>query len=442
MRRPIKKHLTMVPAVQWHDGMLLSPHHFQQQEIRNEQKIAHHTRLLPYRHFGLCSVQFDPVLLSDGKVRIQSLEAVMPDSLIVVYQDGPDLPPLELILDKNVKETLVHLCLAASNFIDGSTVAGDFPRYHSLTRNAIDMNTGDNPIDIPVLVPRLFLYPSVPPWATGFPLIKMRYHDGRFTQVPFTGPCFFLWEDSDLWKQCAALAGRIREKTTYYTERYQTTYGTALFVETGIILKTLLSAMLPYEALLHGPATHPAVVYQTLVQTLSHLAGLKPAQIPPVLSGYMHNDIDHCFEDALSLAHSYLDTLDCLYSIVRFQKKERLFSVLLQQDPGPKFYVGLKSQRTMTYVDTEKWMHDAVICSDFAVEVTRIQRITGAHRSLLREENMRDMLPSQDILIFEIKNDPAFIKTGQHLHIFNPSDHDDFRPLEIFHYIPHMSRPS
>lgn len=430
------RRLTMTPAVQWHEGMLLSPHHFQQQEVRNEQKLAHHMYLLPYPHFGTCVLQIDPILLTEGIVRILYVEAVMPDGLIVIYKDGKDLPPLELALDKNDSEILVHLCLASSHFIEGSTISGDFPRYYSVPHTAVDLNTGENSLEIPALVPRLFLHPSIAPWATGFPIMRIKYEDGFFSESAFSGPCFFVLHETPLWQKCATLSARIREKTVYFSERYASLAGTPLFIETSLILRTLLNALCAFEAMVHGPLTHPAILYQSLCQTVGHLAGLKPSSLPPVLPAYHHMNLDTCFQDVLDLAHHSLDQLSKNYLVVKCQQKERLFSVLLQQNYGEKLYIGVRGQRRMSYVETENWFHNAVICSDFAIDTTRIQRITGAHRELIKDARIQEILPSREILIFEVKNDISFIKYGQHLHIFNPSDQSDTRPLEIFLYIP------
>jgi type VI secretion system protein ImpJ len=432
--------LNIVPAVQWHEGMLLSPHHFQQQEIRNEQKLSHHTRLLPYPHYGIHTLEIDLIVLPNGTVKVLSLEAVMPDSLIVSYKDSPELPPLELKLEKKDQETTVYLCLSRADFLEND-LSGSCPRYQSTSTQVVDLNTGENPIDIPVIVPRLFLKGSdLDPWAIGFPILKLKFQDGFFEKMPFTYSCFFLTQDLDLWKECAALARKIREKATYYMERYQAACGTSIFLETGMILRSLLCALIQYETAVHGPSTHPCVIYQILCQTLAHLSALNPRHMPPIFSGYLHHDIDRCFGDLFALAYQYLDALDYAYTVTRFQKKDRLFSMMLPKNPGSHFYIGVKGAHHSTYNEIEKWVHDAIICSDFAIETIRSQRIIGADRILLKDEDIKGLLPSRDILIFQVKIDPLFVKEQHYLHIFNPSDQEKNRPLEIFHYIPHLSK--
>ena len=77
--------LALTPAVQWHEGMMLSPQHFQQSDLRHHQILSHQLMLSSYYHWGVYALKLDPIVLPDGLVRILELEWVA-DSLVELYE--------------------------------------------------------------------------------------------------------------------------------------------------------------------------------------------------------------------------------------------------------------------------------------------------------------------------------------------------------------------
>ena len=74
--------------IQWHEGMLLSPQHFQQESARVDDLIAwQHLAVQPLA-WRLRRLDIDEGLLTNGRVRVQALEAVMPDGMAVVWSAG------------------------------------------------------------------------------------------------------------------------------------------------------------------------------------------------------------------------------------------------------------------------------------------------------------------------------------------------------------------
>ena len=61
-------------AIQWHEGMLLSPQHFQQLSLRQEELLAYHLRMFAPFHWGVTHLKHDAVMLVSGAYRITELE--------------------------------------------------------------------------------------------------------------------------------------------------------------------------------------------------------------------------------------------------------------------------------------------------------------------------------------------------------------------------------
>ncbi len=438
------RHLTIVPHIHWHEGMMLTPQHFQQMELRHHQHLAHQLQLLSNHHWGVHILHIDPIALTDGLIRVLELEVVMPDGLIVNYRsDMTKVPPLELDIRHykpgTAREAITIFLSMPERSSDRSPTTGDFPRFVSIEGDVIkDENIPDNVISIPRLFPRLILSvgDKAPTLCQGFPILKIAF-DESYSRAPFVPPCFYITHETVLWKQCAELAQRIREKAAYLSDRLQTQIGTPLMAETEMLLRPLITALPALETILNAPATNPYVLFQRICDTAGHLATLRLSQLPPILSGYNHNDIQGCFAPLLELLKHYLNTIEQSYAVIPFSQRERLFYLRLHKNYMTNtFLIGLRAPKGMSEAQVEEWLMDAVICSDFAIEMVRSHRITGAKRTPVGAGELSDLMPSRGMMVVEITCDAEFIIPDQNLNIFNPSDTDDRRPVEVVCYVP------
>src|SRR5688572_5016340 len=72
-------------AIQWHEGLLLTPQHFQQLSSRHEALVQYGTSLVAPFCWGVRRFKHHQISLTPGKFRVLELEAVMPDGLVVVH---------------------------------------------------------------------------------------------------------------------------------------------------------------------------------------------------------------------------------------------------------------------------------------------------------------------------------------------------------------------
>ena len=436
--------LTIVPHIHWHEGMMLTPQHFQQMEFRHHQQLSHQLQLLSNHHWGVHTMHIDPIALTNGVVRILELEAVMPDGLIVNYRsDMTHVPPLEIDVrgfkpDTARDEIVIYLSMP-EHTAERSPTTGDFPRFSSIEGDPVkDENIPDNVIAIPRLFPRLILSVGDKPPALclGFPILKLSF-DESYTRTSFVPPCFFITHDTHLWKQCADLAHRIREKAAYLSERWQNQIGTPMMAETEMLLRPLITALPALETILNASATNPYLLFQKMCDAVGHLAALRLSQLPPVLHGYNHNDIQGCFTPLLELLKQYLSTIEQSYGVIPFLQRERLFYLRLHKNylATNTFLIGMRAPKGMNESQMEEWLMDAVICSDSAIELVRNHRITGTKRVMLGNESVSDLMPGRGMIVAEVTFDPEFIAPEQNLNIFNPSDTAERRPVEIVLYV-------
>jgi type VI secretion system protein ImpJ len=69
--------------VAWTEGLFLRPHHLQQHELFNEERLRCHLRTLNPFHWGVRELEIDEEALSDHQLVILRLDAVLPGGIIV-----------------------------------------------------------------------------------------------------------------------------------------------------------------------------------------------------------------------------------------------------------------------------------------------------------------------------------------------------------------------
>jgi type VI secretion system protein ImpJ len=435
----------VVPAIQWYEGMLLSPQHFQQQELRWHQLTSIHLNHLSAHHWGAIDLEFDPVTLPTGLLRVLNLKAIMPDGLIVTHLATPESFQLELDLNlfkQQIMDIGATVYLVVPEYIDGlSPLRNEMPRFGSIEGETVtDDNTSDNVVQIPRLIPKISLMISdVPPARyTSFPVAKVGYVDESFILKAYVPPCFRVPQVSILGEKCGMLVRRLREKAAYLSEKWQAQLGTPLIGETTSQMRPLVQSLPIIEPLLLSDVAHPFQLYQAVLQVAGYVSALRLGQIPPIFPSYNHNDLLGTFQSVFDWVNIIIDSIEKAYSILLFAQRERLYTIKIQQEIfTPQILVGLKAPSTMTEGELSDWMQDAIITTESHFESARIRRITGTHRAVVQDQELYDLMPGRGVLIFKIDAQPQFISPGERLIIVNPADSNDKRPTEIVLYLKH-----
>ncbi|MDR2464618.1 MAG: type VI secretion system baseplate subunit TssK [Holosporales bacterium] len=438
---------TIVHQIQWHDGMALLPHHFQQLDLRLFQMIVYNMNLVSNYHWGVQELRIDKLCLPDGLLRILNAKVVMPDGLIFHFTSNEDAHSrLELDLHSiqlpaDAAAATVQLILPAR--IDGiSPIRSVTARFQMIDGpTVIDENTDDNPISIPRLIPCFSLYAGekLPQKHVGFPIAKIQFVDGSFVLSQYTPPCFYINNDSHLLAKCVDMTRKIREKAQALSEKWQNQVGTSLLRETAEMLKPLVAIMPSLESIIGTGDIAPFVLYSELMKIAGFIAQLNLSSVPPRFSKYNHNDIDNCVIPIVDYIMQCIDHLSLEYAIFPFKKNDRVFSFKLNTayfQSMKEIFVGLHAKPGIQTKQIEIWMNEAIIVSDDALQKVQTIRVTGASRNLISGDVLYELSPPRDIILFSITLDTQFISPNRYLHIFNPSDSEYYRPADIVLYVP------
>lgn len=433
--------------IQWHEGMLLLPQHFQQLDIRTQQILRYHLNQLAPFYWGVETLQFDETLLTSGNCRLISFRGVLPDGTFIDALPSSS-PYLEVDLTQETAQLqggplYIYLCLPELNG-DSSDILGQLPRFRSVEgQNVVDVNTGDTPVSIPRLELRLELIAAKepPPKYVSMPIAQVKYDGKVYAFEQYQPPILSVTPSTLLWSLCDKIPTNIRGKLSYIQQKLQSIGQNQNLVTTQHELDTiriqLLSSLLVFEAYAQINKAHPFSLYCELCSIAGTVSGISRESMPPKFMAYNHNNSLLNFNETISYIQRVLNEVQESYSTLVFNKDDRTFSLQLHPDwTGDEIYVGVQAPPSMPQDKVLSWINNCVIASQDNVEVIRESRTLGANRSVIDSVPSLDLVPPVGITLVGINVDPKSVNFKETLQIFNISDNAAERPQEIFLYRP------
>ncbi|HLJ65384.1 MAG TPA: type VI secretion system baseplate subunit TssK [Stellaceae bacterium] len=442
--------LSAIPEpVQWHEGMLLSPQHFQQQSQRGERLLHYHlAQAAPY-HWGVTKLEIDPAQLAMGSLRVLALEAILPDGLAVTYPQKAaraaldlDLRPYAEALHNAPAKIWLAVPARRADLVSGRT--GETARYRSIEgEEVVDENTGDNPIRLPRLQPNLLLTLGERPSAkyTALPIAAVSFESDAFTLTAYVPPLLQVALDQPLGRTCLKLAQTIRHKASFLAARAQGAGGAerqAALLETRSALSCLVGGLPSFEAALNSGRAHPFTLFLLACALAGQVAPLGPGMVPPIFDHYDHDDIVLSFKPLLGFIERVVETISERYAAIAFALEGNIFRLLL--DPSwfdGDLLMGVRGRAGGSEQDVVAWMEECVIGDAEHIGAMVEARIRGAARSRVIDAQGLDLVPARGTIAYRIANDKNFITPGRMLEVINPRDVSgggSRRPVEIVLY--------
>lgn len=435
--RQIKK------AVQWYDGMLLRPEHFQQADRRTDQLLQYHLQNSQSFFWGIRHLKLDDILLISGIFRILELEAVMSDGMPVSsYAEDGELLEIDLRQDPKLfegnQEVTIYLAIPEYQ-PNAANMEVTFPRYRSVdSGTVVNENTGSPGVVFPCITPNLLLFAGEEPTSRFifFPLAKVSRENQNFVLTPFSSPLLRVKCISPLGSLCSDIALKIRNKIAFLGERISADQTSIMAQQANDYMQTMSAALLPFEALFNIDGAHSFDLYVMLCALAGHLCALAPNQMPPGFEPYNHNDPRKHYEEVCHFINFMLERIQEGYFTIQFAVVDRLFSLYM---PRPWFnqrlVFGAKATPGMVEKDLIEWVASCVIASERFVDEIRDKRILGAQRVIIEGDEEMKLIPSKDMILFEVTYDEAFINPGERLQMFNVADEPKKRPKDIIFYV-------
>ena len=427
----------MESFVQWHEGMLISPQHFQLTTGYFQKIMGNLSTAISPFGYGLFDFKVDSSCLSSGLIRILKAKGFFRDGLFFDFDAARD-DPLELNLGDYfaANSTATKIYLAVATWRSGENMLeGELARYHSSEIPDVrDENTGKEPIAVPILKPNLKLFQEshVDARYQSFPVFEVEKSvDGGVVGTKFIAPLLALDEHSKIIEMCSTLVRIIRDKISYFADRKENIARNQT-EESLTNLRLLIQAVIPLETVLSVSGLHPFELFKALSQTASSIMAINPAQLIPRLPNYNHEDLYDCFYQLFEYLHGIISHLKQKYDVVLFEKIQDEFRLMMHPDwlERDEIAIGIRKPFSATDSDIINWINGLQIASESMLSLIKDHRVLGAERRIL--ERGEYITQPNGVTIIAVKTKTTYIKANEPLCL--SSSNFDVIPEEIILY--------
>lgn len=438
-------HNLLPERIQWHEGLLLTPQHFQQEGARTDALLAWQSLATTPYGWGVRQLVIDEALLNTGLLRVLQLEAILPNGMAVSYHSATAQgQALELALeawagDMSQRDVDIYLVV-------GNTRSMSQPGQPSMFRGIESAPVEDEvsqalPAEVPRMAVNLGLMAGqLPPAAyTALRLLSANKANEIVRRGAYMPAMLAVPAESPVRQRAQLLATQMRNKALFLARQTahpsSRTEDRLAMLEQKARLASLTLNLPLLEAVLRCPVVQPLPLYLALCAQLGPLATLRPGAVPLLPPAYDHADSWPLFDSVLNAIAELVAEVSQEWKTCTFGFDGQAFALPLQPEwlGGQRLVVGLRGQPER---EASQWMAGAVIGSQTVWTSLTDRRVLGAARQRIDEASELGVRSSAGYTLFSIEISDAFIVAGQALLISNANESlQAQRPQEIVLFI-------
>lgn len=290
----------------WTEGLLVSQHHFQQQDRYFEELVHDRVRAVSHYDWGVTELKIDERGFAAGQFRIQRLVAIWPDGTSVACGDGTEVAaPEPRDLPPDVQRIEVYVGLAVGQAAEVSLDGTSLRRFSRELYSAVDTNSGTGAQEVEWARPNLrLLFGSER--RDGFATLRVaeliRQDTGRFivldTRVP---PVLNLAAASFLESGVRRVLASIvaRQQQLFAERRGRQSAGVELHaseLRKFMLLQALSGAVPELNHLLDTARVHPEEAYVALARLAGTLSCFGADAEPIAIPKFNYTELGETFE--------------------------------------------------------------------------------------------------------------------------------------------------
>jgi type VI secretion system protein ImpJ len=448
-----------ISPIRWYEGMMLSPQHFQQNNLYLEQILHHQLRRVSGDPFGVLSLEIDQSLIDVGVVKIRELHGVMPDGTVVDYRDKVEEgtinttgqnTSLEFDLSelKNIKpeqKVRLYLALAKQN-----TNGKNDTRYDEVKSESVeDFFAEQSKVELVRLKARLQLLSKdkLSGNYTYFPIVEVEKSKlgVGFRWTDYAPPCIHVSTRSKgtgqmktLWQELEKKAAEIRQKTKeQYEYFFRNTEKDNLITFSKRIELTQITQYLPkLTVMLNSHKCHPFDIYLTCLDMAGSMSMSLNNGLTHDYQKYDHENLNHTFQGILNLMDAVSDKLNVNLDVSNFELADKgWFSLSIANMQETSIYLVFKVRLGINKEEAARWVDKALIYTFDKQQSLFTARLSGATRKRVKSFSELNLLEGEDELFYEIdlKSDYIQITEEQGLLTIQTADEnlDSLKPTAI-----------
>jgi type VI secretion system protein ImpJ len=430
--------------IQWHEGMLLAPQHFQQTQARTDALMGWHALAASPLAWGVRHLEVDTGLLANGLLRVLQLDAVLPDGSAVWHDaDCADHGVLELDLAEHAEALELApqdlwLTLPRARFMNRP---GAPSRFASLSMPPIEDEVSEAvEADLPRMRPALGLKVGAQPpslWQH-LRLGSLHKDNKQIRMSDVLPPLMLLPRSHPLWVRSWQLANELRAKAAFVARQMQVASSRiedrVTTLEQKDRLRNLLQGLAPLEAVLQTQPLHPHALYLALCGLLAPLAMLRPGALSLLPPAYDQARPGAAFDPLLESLEEAVADISQDHLMHLFEFDAGLFKLDMQPEwVSPRLVMGLRGKPDK---DLMTWMEGAVIGTQSTWASLRERRVLGAARQCIEAAPDLGLRASNGYVLFAIETPDSMMQDGEQLVVSNNNEtYASLRPQELVLFV-------
>jgi type VI secretion system protein ImpJ len=350
----------------WNEGMLLTPHHFQQWDNYFEDQLSSRVNSTMQYSYGVLDLQVNNEAIANGNFQLTNCYAVMPDGLIVNVPDAeavPDLRPVGDHFHPEQERLGVHLAIPAkkvgeANFQANGAKAN--PNLRFLQEGALvkDETSGTNeqPLAYAKSNLRLIFDDEVRDGFTSLkiaelqrtPTGQLKISDDYIPPTLKVNASVWL---SNMLRQLVEIL--ITKSGSLGEQRRQSRASLADFTTSEVavfwLLHTVNSSVPVMAHFFRSPLVHPEKLYLEMASLVGKLMTFSTDFNPKDIVKYDHDDLHFTFSNLSAQLKDLLETVIPSRCVpIKLEKtRETLYVGRIEDERLLKeagFYLAVKSQ--------------------------------------------------------------------------------------------------
>jgi type VI secretion system protein ImpJ len=312
--------------VVWNEGMLLTPHHFQQWDNYYEELLnSRFGSLIPY-DWGVIDFQINTEAIGNGSFDVLRCRAVMPDGLLINIPDTDPAPaprPIGEHFSPDAARLDVHLGIpakraGAANFQRNGSAPEQNVRFLQMAATLPDETTGENELQLAFAQGnlRILLGDEL---TEGYSAIKVAELERTTTgqlklSEKYIPPALDIRASSwleDMLRQLVEIL--ITKSSSLGEQRRQRTTSLADFTGAEVavfwLLHTVNSTIPNLAHLFRVPVLHPERLYFEMAELAGKLMTFTPDRHPKDVVRYDHKDLFGTFSQLVQDIRDMLETV-------------------------------------------------------------------------------------------------------------------------------------
>jgi len=310
----------------WNEGMLITPHHFQQWDNYHEDVLASWLGSLVAYDWGILDLRVNRESIANGFFDIISCSAIMPDGLLVSVPQtdpAPDARPVQGHFDPTAGRLDVYLAVAAkragaANFNVNGNDGGQMTRYLQQAGTVIDETTGENEQQIAFARGNLKIL-FADEMRDGYSSIKIAELQRTVTgqlglSDNYIPPALKVKASPWLVNMLRQLVEILVTKSSVLSEQRRQRGSSLVDFNTAEVavfwlLHTVNSAIPTFAHLFRTDVVHPERLYSEMAELAGALMTFAADKHPKLIVNYEHEDLYHTFSKLALEIRGLLETV-------------------------------------------------------------------------------------------------------------------------------------